>query len=172
MCRLVPPHDRPIVFEKPLAPGIADGMPLVRPSGMAIVQKTFPAALRLSAIAVSVALCAACSGGDSAAAASDDAGIHLDAQPGIDAQGDGAAPNVWLAGATGFELSASWDYRLPEGCTYQDVVYRYDVASRLLTRSGCTVAHSVDATVTLTTSSAGELIARLSALVAKAGSID
>jgi hypothetical protein len=77
---------------------------------------------------------------------------------------------VWLDGSTGFELTVSGGLPNPGDaglCTGFTETWKYDVASRKITRTGCYRSAPVDAAVVLTPASAAELITHISSLMAE-----
>ena len=90
---------------------------------------------------------------------------------GPDVTSPDGGPSVWVAGSTGFEIDESGGFvgqPPPDAaCNVTADQWHYDAASRVLTHTGCTSAGQVlDTTVTLTTASGAEVLARVSALQA------
>jgi hypothetical protein len=113
------------------------------------------------AIAVGDAACSSTNMGETPDAASD-AGSLDQAAPGA---------SVWSSTATGFELTSSGGFvpADPDGsvCHGYTTTWRYDVATRRLSRAGCAGGQPIDLTVVLTPTSASDLAADLSQLKAK-----
>jgi hypothetical protein len=115
----------------------------------------------VSLLFLATSLVAACS--STTAPARDEPALHDASQP------SDAGTTVWQADSTGFELAASGgapDYG-PDGavCDYS-VTWRYDSASRTLTRTGQSECRMVDVAVGLGPTAAAVLETRLMTLLA------
>jgi hypothetical protein len=148
-------------------------------------------ALGFPSILFAAAMSAACSSNSATPApqgdaqASDDVMTPDDAQPTGDAQladdahatpdsdglSDGGGTSVWSADSTGFVLSVSGGFvaAAPDGsaCTGSSRTWTYDAAARTIARTGCVFGQPQDATVTLSSPAAAQLVALVSTLTAR-----